>query len=92
MAENGCGEGVIVVAGVPSTVDVAHKFGERTTLASDTESTETKQLHDCGIVYFPENPYLLCVMTRGTDFKVLEGIISDISRMVYEEVDSRRLP
>jgi beta-lactamase class A len=81
-----------LVAGVPQDVVVVHKFGERTTLASDSESVEIKQLHDCGIVYFPENPYLLCVMTRGTEYKALEGVIRDISRMVYEEVDSRRLP
>jgi len=27
------------------------------------------QLHDCGIVYYPETPYLLCVMTKGWNFE-----------------------
>lgn len=74
-----------LVAGVPAEIPVAHKFGER------NFEGDLKELHDCGIVYFPNNPYLLCVMTRGTDWQALEETISTISRMMYEEVDSRRL-
>jgi len=74
-----------LVAGVPSDVTVAHKFGERF-----LESGE-KQLHDCGIIYYPGNPYLLCVMTRGTDFDSLSSIIRKVSEKVYREVDSRRI-
>lgn len=44
---------------VPSDITISHKFGERS--LSDTE----KQLHDCGIVYKPHHPYILCVMTKG---------------------------
>ena len=75
-----------IVAGVPAGIPVAHKFGER-----QTEDEHLKQLHDCGIVYYPKNPYLLCVMTRGRDFDKLSGIIGQISKMFYEEFDSRRL-
>lgn len=78
-----------LVAGVPKGTPVAHKFGERTTELSD--GSEMRQLHDCGIVYYPGNPYLLCIMTSGTEFNNLSTTIQDISRMVYEEVDSRRI-
>lgn len=74
-----------LVAGVPESVVVSHKFGER--YYSDTE----KELHDCGIIYYPGNPYLLCVMTRGTDWESLEHVTGTVSRMVYDEVDSRKL-
>jgi beta-lactamase class A len=74
-----------LVAGVPQEIKVAHKFGERS-----SSSEEQKQLHDCGIVYYPNNPYLLCIMTRGNDFNQLQQIISTISEKVYKEVDSRR--
>jgi beta-lactamase class A len=74
-----------LVAGVPEGISVAHKFGERVV------SGGLKQLHDCGIVYYPGNPYLLCVMTRGKDFTELEHVIMEISRMTYQEVGSRRL-
>jgi beta-lactamase class A len=72
-------------AGVPANMRVAEKFGER--YLDDGQ----KQLHSCGIVYFPNNPYLLCVMTRGQSFDDLKTIISDISKKVYLEIDSRKL-
>ena len=75
-----------IVAGVPKDIKVAHKFGERVDLSSDL-----RQLHDCGIVYFPDNPYLLCIMTRGKDFQQLASVIGAISQMIYEEVDSRKI-
>lgn len=71
-----------LVKGVPQTVAVAHKFGEH----SDTD-TQNKQLHDCGIVYYPKHPYLLCVMSKGKDFEYLDDAIAAISQIVYEQVD-----
>ena len=78
-----------LVSGVPEGIPVAHKFGERTTELPN--GSLVRQLHDCGIVYYPDSPYLLCVMTSGTQFTDLSTTIQDISRMVYEEVDSRRI-
>lgn len=74
-----------LVAGVPQGTVVAHKFGERA-----YDANPAKQMHDCGIVYYPEYPYLLCIMTRGNDFDALAGTIGDISRLVYAEVDRQR--
>lgn len=73
-------------AGLPEGIEVAHKFGERFSVDDDI-----RQLHDCGIVYFPDNPYLICVMTRGYDINKLQGIIAEISGRVYQEFESRRL-
>ena len=73
-----------IEAGVSSSTVVAHKFGERTILAPD-KSVIARELHDCGIVYYPLHPYLLCVMTSGKDFDRLAAVIQDISRMVYED-------
>lgn len=70
-------------AGTPN-VEVAHKFGER--LNADTGE---QQLHDCGIVYYPPNPYLVCVMTKGDDIDELERVIKEISLKVYKEVAAR---
>jgi len=75
-----------LVSGVPSGIKVANKFGERS-----SNMNNIKQLHDCGIVYYPNSPYMLCVMTRGYDTEELEAMIEDISEMVYEEFDSRKL-
>jgi beta-lactamase class A len=68
-----------LVGGVPPGVPVAHKFGEKS-------EPGAFQLHDCGIVYFPENPYLLCVMSRGPDLGTLDDVIRGVSRVVYGEV------
>lgn len=74
-----------LVAGVPVSVPVAHKFSER--IFAD----KTKQLADCGVVYYPGNPYLICIMTQGDDLGTMTKVIGDISKMLYTEVDSRRL-
>lgn len=71
-----------LVAGIPGNLEVAHKFGERTFTGTRIE----KQLHDCGIIYATQKIYLLCIMTRGSDFKALSGIIKDISAEVYSYV------
>lgn len=68
-----------LVAGVPSNITIAHKFGERKFL--DTGET---QLHDCGIIYLPQKPYLLCVMTRGKDIQKSSQTIKNISSQVYQ--------
>lgn len=68
-----------LVAGVPSDVRVAHKYG---VLA--VNNYELFGLNDCGIVY-TESPYSICVMTTGKKISDLEKAIADISRIVYEK-------
>lgn len=72
-----------LINGVPANIKVANKFGERELLSG------VDQLHDCGIVYFPSRPYLLCVMTRGNNIQALSKSISDLSKITYEEMKSR---
>lgn len=74
-----------LVAGVPADVTVAHKFGESVDV--DTAGkTVGYELHDCGIVYIPAHPYLICVMTTGTSYDTLTTAIKDVSNMVYTAV------
>lgn len=68
-----------MVAGLPPRTQVAHKFGLATT-------DDGVQLHDCGIVYEPGTPYLLCIMTRGKDAAASAKVIAEISRAVNDEV------
>jgi hypothetical protein len=76
-----------LVAGVPEGTVVSHKFGVRNIVNSDADTTPVaRELHDCGIIYYPNNPYFLCVMTRGADFPTLESVIKDISRITWNEV------
>lgn len=70
-----------LTAGVPSTIVVSHKFGEHVNGADGV--INSVELHDCGIVYYPKNPYLLCVMTRGKNINDLQNTIKEISNTVY---------
>ena len=75
-----------ILQGVPQDTIVSHKFGIRTLL--DKKGVTHRELHDCGIVYYPDYPYFLCVMTRGTDFSALEGVLKDASALVWQEVSA----
>lgn len=71
-----------LVAGVPKEITVSHKFGEG-------GSFDKRQLHDCGIIYYPNRPYLLCIMTKGKNIDALKDAIKDISHLVYTEIDKQ---
>lgn len=72
-----------IAAQLPEGITIANKFGERAFYNSNL-----KQLHDCGIIYHPQNPYLICVMTRGYDFKTQQNVIANISKLVFEGVNN----
>lgn len=77
-----------LVAGVPQNITVAHKFG-LTTLKDKAGNLITRELHDCGIVYFPQSPYLLCIMTKSTAaIPEIEETIKNISAATYKEFGS----
>lgn len=75
-----------LVAGIPSGTTVAHKYG---LLTKTGPNDVNRELHDCGIVYHPKNPYLACVMTKssGTIEKATTAI-KEISELSYQEADS----
>ena len=70
-----------IVAGVPEGTVVAHKFGQ---FLSTTNTADGVELHDCGIIYYPDYPYLLCVMTKGNSLDELKNVIKGISKITYE--------
>jgi len=73
-----------IAAGVPKGTKVAAKFGE---IVPEHGGGDV-QVHEFGIVYHPHRPFILGIMTRGADFTKQAGIIREISRIVYIEVDS----
>jgi beta-lactamase class A len=70
--------------GVPSGILVSHKYGE--SISASGSSINSLELHDCGIIYQPEKPYVLCIMTRGQTLNPLLQAIQSISKKVYEDV------
>lgn len=71
-----------IVAGVPEGVKVAHKFGEGTG-TDEQGGVLSYTLNDCGIVYKPAHPFILCIMTEGNDFSQMERVIQNITKIVY---------
>lgn len=77
-----------LVAGLPREVTVSHKFGIKTDFQKQVP--RDRELHDCGIIYHSERPYLLCVMTKSSG--TLEGVqktIKEISQITYADVERR---
>jgi beta-lactamase class A len=68
-----------LVAGVPANVKVAHKFGE----AGDTD---TRQLHEIGIFYLEDKPYLFSVFTKGYDIQKLPQVLKTLSSIAYQSI------
>jgi hypothetical protein len=71
---------------VPSNVVVESKFGEKV-FRDGNGKVLGAQLHEVGIILDGERPFLLGIMTRGKDLPVLENVIHDITRDVYEETE-----
>jgi beta-lactamase class A len=75
-----------IVAGVPKGVAVSHKFGVG--VVNQQDGTARGELHDCGIVYQQDNPYLLCVMTKSeAEIAKVTGVIARISSVVYRAAE-----
>lgn len=72
-----------IAGGVSQDIPMAHKFGERTVVAPNNGPVQYRELHDCGIVYHPDHPYLLCIMTKGLSFSKLSQIMRDISSSTF---------
>lgn len=62
-------------AGVPDNIKISHKIG--------VDSTKGFY-HDCGIVYFPNSPYLICIMGQNTTQEKADKMISTLSKIVYD--------
>lgn len=70
-----------IVKGLPANTRIAHKFGE-------SGNQTQKQLHESAIVYLNSKPYLLTIMTRGTDNKKLSQLLGELSQVVYSDMAS----
>jgi beta-lactamase class A len=64
---------------LPENIIVARKFGEH-------GANENLDFSEAGIVYKDNNPYLLIVMTEGTNHKDQTDLISKISDQVFKSM------
>lgn len=69
-------------APIANDVKVAHKIGVYT-LPDSKEPT----FSDCGIVYVPKRPYVICIMANTNEDNARKYIV-DLSKMIYDYVSS----
>jgi beta-lactamase class A len=65
--------------GLPINARTSHKKGEFI-------SASEKQLHETAIIYVNNYPYLITIMTKGSDINNLKKVISEISALVYKKI------
>lgn len=71
-----------LVAGVTPGTVVSHKIGDFI-----DQDTGEKAYMDCGIVYVPRRPYLLCMVSKG-DEETGRVRMSQVSKIIYDYVAS----
>lgn len=71
-----------ILKGLPGNLRVAHKFGEEGNI-------DKQELHESGIVYLANSPYLLTIMTKGKDITKQARVLQEISSKVYQSFSAR---
>ena len=71
---------------VPSDIEISHKYGSYY-LYDDMGNLKQEQLHHVGIVYYPNKPYLIGIITKGKKQEQCERVIAELSQLIYNEVD-----
>ena len=71
-------------AGGPPNIAVAHKIGVAESSSSSSVFT------DCGIIYYPRRPYVLCVMIQSDEQRATE-VIKNISKITYDFIHNQNL-
>ena len=79
MAKSTFRDGIVKL--LPEPLKVAHNFGE-------FANGKTNELHESSIIYLNNQPYQLIIMTRGTDWSKQAGIMSRISKLVYDKMST----
>jgi beta-lactamase class A len=67
-------------AGLPSSVPIAHKFGEF------GGRNNQHELHEMGLVYLKNKPYILTIMTSGNQVKDLTHAIALITKQAFQNL------
>lgn len=71
-----------LAAGVPQDVPVAHKIGDF------VDDHGTEGFRDCGIVYMPRRPYILCMFSVGDEEQARERM-QLVSKMIYDYLSDK---
>lgn len=69
-----------IPAAIPKNIPVAHKIG-----TFSKQGVSGQVFIDCGIIYVPDRPYILCIFVQDSDESARKHM-SYISEMIYEYI------
>mgnify|MGYP003393599922 CR=1 FL=1 len=72
---------------VPNDITVVHKFGSLNFMDKDTKQ-KTIGFNDCGIIYYPKKPFILCFMSTGTEQQALVNNIEKVTSFMLEYIQN----
>jgi beta-lactamase class A len=67
-------------ASLPNDIKFSHKIG-----VFETRDASKNLFTDCGIIYVPNRPYILCIFVKDNE-EMAQKHMSEISKMVYKYV------
>ena len=73
-----------IIKGIPKNITVAHKFGE-------SGNQFEKELHESGIIFLNNSPYIITIMTRGKDLEKLPEVINQISALTFQALSNQSI-
>lgn len=77
-ADNSIGLG----AGLPKDVAIANRFGIR---RYQKRALAFYEMYDCGIIFYPNHPYLLCAVGNGGRLEDIKTFMKTVGQVVYTD-------
>lgn len=72
-------------ASLPKDIPIANRYGGRH-IKNSGDSTKL-EIYDCGIVYYPSHPYILCAIVQGDNLENMKRFLYDLGAITFQEVD-----
>ncbi len=69
---------------LPKSIDFANRYGIYRLKEGGAQLFE---MYDCGIVYYPNHPYLICAAIRGKSIDALQKFMLELSKIVFADID-----
>lgn len=70
---------------LPNDIPIAHRY--HTQKLSDGKI----EVSDCGVVYYPDHPYELCISLIGPDQSATDRAIDAMSQVIYQDMKNRHV-
>ncbi len=75
-----------LVLTLPKNLTVSHRYHTRNYKESGQTLIES---HSCGIIYYPDHPYLLCLVGVSDNNQKIDNLFNTISQFVYNDFANR---